>query len=241
MKLKRLPMPGVLWTWISPPSKCASSREIDKPCVIGTKFATQIIKDGDLVEVELVDPAIPEPHLVGPGDLTELRIDHPGAVPQQPRDGVGVRGGPVVGHLVGQPVDEVVDVFGDSVPTFGDAATGLPYAQIVASGDARDGDVVAFPSTLPAVREASTVLRGMGKAFAELSPETKAMVGDVFKVSAAVAAAALGAAINRKHSDVAETILETAATMLGGPLAGKALHAGQADIAVLGLHQVGAM
>src|SRR3989344_9131117 len=28
------------------------SREINKPCVIGTKFATQIIKDGDIVEVD---------------------------------------------------------------------------------------------------------------------------------------------------------------------------------------------
>jgi hypothetical protein len=44
---------------------------------------------------------------------------------------------------------------------------------------------------LPAVREASNVLRGMGKAFAELSPETKAMVGEVFKVAAAVTAASL--------------------------------------------------
>ena len=28
------------------------SREINKPCIIGTKFATQILKDGDLVEVD---------------------------------------------------------------------------------------------------------------------------------------------------------------------------------------------
>ena len=28
------------------------SREINKPCVIGTKFATQILHDGDLVEVD---------------------------------------------------------------------------------------------------------------------------------------------------------------------------------------------
>ncbi len=28
------------------------SRELDKPCIIGTKFATQILKDGDLVEVD---------------------------------------------------------------------------------------------------------------------------------------------------------------------------------------------
>ncbi|MDB5189817.1 MAG: Pyruvate, water dikinase [Parcubacteria group bacterium] len=28
------------------------SREINKPCVIGTKFATQILKDGDLIEVD---------------------------------------------------------------------------------------------------------------------------------------------------------------------------------------------
>ncbi len=28
------------------------SRELGKPCVIGTKFATQILKDGDLVEVD---------------------------------------------------------------------------------------------------------------------------------------------------------------------------------------------
>ena len=28
------------------------SREINKPCVIGTKFATQILKDGDIVEVD---------------------------------------------------------------------------------------------------------------------------------------------------------------------------------------------
>lgn len=44
---------------------------------------------------------------------------------------------------------------------------------------------------LPAVREASSVIRGMGKAFAELSPETKAIVGEVFKVAAAVTAASL--------------------------------------------------
>jgi pyruvate,water dikinase len=28
------------------------SREINKPCVIGTKFATKIFKDGDMVEVD---------------------------------------------------------------------------------------------------------------------------------------------------------------------------------------------
>lgn len=28
------------------------SRELDKPCIIGTKTATRIIKDGDLVEVD---------------------------------------------------------------------------------------------------------------------------------------------------------------------------------------------
>ncbi|MEK7072582.1 MAG: PEP-utilizing enzyme, partial [Patescibacteria group bacterium] len=28
------------------------SREIDKPCIIGTKFATQVLKDGDIVEVD---------------------------------------------------------------------------------------------------------------------------------------------------------------------------------------------
>jgi len=29
-----------------------TSRELKKPCIIGTKFATQILKDGDLVEVD---------------------------------------------------------------------------------------------------------------------------------------------------------------------------------------------
>lgn len=28
------------------------SRELKKPCIIGTKIATQILKDGDLVEVD---------------------------------------------------------------------------------------------------------------------------------------------------------------------------------------------
>lgn len=28
------------------------SREMKKPCIVGTKFATQILKDGDLVEVD---------------------------------------------------------------------------------------------------------------------------------------------------------------------------------------------
>lgn len=28
------------------------SRELNKPCVIATKFATQVLKDGDLVEVD---------------------------------------------------------------------------------------------------------------------------------------------------------------------------------------------
>jgi pyruvate,water dikinase len=28
------------------------ARELGKPCVIGTKFATQILKDGDMVEVD---------------------------------------------------------------------------------------------------------------------------------------------------------------------------------------------
>ena len=27
-------------------------RELEKPCIIGTKFATQILKDGDMVEVD---------------------------------------------------------------------------------------------------------------------------------------------------------------------------------------------
>lgn len=28
------------------------SREMKKPCIIGTKIATQVLKDGDLVEVD---------------------------------------------------------------------------------------------------------------------------------------------------------------------------------------------
>lgn len=28
------------------------ARELKKPCIIGTKFATQILRDGDLVEVD---------------------------------------------------------------------------------------------------------------------------------------------------------------------------------------------
>ncbi len=28
------------------------SRELGKPCIIGTKFATKVLKDGDLVEVD---------------------------------------------------------------------------------------------------------------------------------------------------------------------------------------------
>jgi pyruvate,water dikinase len=28
------------------------SRELGKPCVIGTKIATQVLKDGDMVEVD---------------------------------------------------------------------------------------------------------------------------------------------------------------------------------------------
>ena len=34
------------------------SREINKPCVIGTRFATQILKDGDLVEVDADNGAV---------------------------------------------------------------------------------------------------------------------------------------------------------------------------------------
>ncbi|MBL8924120.1 MAG: hypothetical protein JNJ54_35015 [Myxococcaceae bacterium] len=44
---------------------------------------------------------------------------------------------------------------------------------------------------VPAVREASSVIRGLGDAFAQLSPETKAMVGDVFKAAAAITAVSL--------------------------------------------------
>lgn len=28
------------------------ARELKKPCVVGTKYATQILKDGDMVEVD---------------------------------------------------------------------------------------------------------------------------------------------------------------------------------------------
>ncbi|MFH1890815.1 MAG: PEP-utilizing enzyme [Candidatus Kuenenbacteria bacterium] len=28
------------------------SREMNKPCIIGTKIATKVLKDGDLVEVD---------------------------------------------------------------------------------------------------------------------------------------------------------------------------------------------
>ncbi|MEA2088584.1 MAG: PEP-utilizing enzyme [Patescibacteria group bacterium] len=28
------------------------AREMNKPCIIGTKIATQVLKDGDLVEVD---------------------------------------------------------------------------------------------------------------------------------------------------------------------------------------------
>jgi phage-related protein len=44
---------------------------------------------------------------------------------------------------------------------------------------------------VPAVKEAAALLRGMGRAFSELSPETKAMVGDIFKAAAAVTAVSL--------------------------------------------------
>ena len=44
---------------------------------------------------------------------------------------------------------------------------------------------------VPAVREAAGIIRGLGKTFAELSPETKATVAEVFKVAAAVTAASL--------------------------------------------------
>lgn len=44
---------------------------------------------------------------------------------------------------------------------------------------------------VPAVREAAGIIRGLGKTFAELSPETKATIAEVFKVAAAVTAASL--------------------------------------------------
>jgi len=34
------------------------SRELKKPCIIGTKFATQVLKDGDMVEVDATNGVI---------------------------------------------------------------------------------------------------------------------------------------------------------------------------------------
>ncbi|WP_310474110.1 phage tail protein [Sandarakinorhabdus sp.] len=52
---------------------------------------------------------------------------------------------------VDQPVvSRLSDSSGQALPSFV-ANTGNPFAQLVASGDARDGDVVNFPGTLPGV------------------------------------------------------------------------------------------
>ena len=34
------------------------SREMNKPCVIGTKIATQVLKDGDMVEVDATNGTV---------------------------------------------------------------------------------------------------------------------------------------------------------------------------------------
>ncbi len=54
---------------------------------------------------------------------------------------------PVVGQL--NPAT------GTAGPGFADGQTGLPFAKIVYSGAARDGDVVSFPASLPAVPQVS--------------------------------------------------------------------------------------
>ncbi|MEK7066618.1 MAG: PEP-utilizing enzyme, partial [Patescibacteria group bacterium] len=37
------------------------ARELKKPCIIGTKIATQVLKDGDLVEVDACPSGSSEP------------------------------------------------------------------------------------------------------------------------------------------------------------------------------------
>ena len=57
------------------------------------------------VEVEPLDPALAEPHLLGAGGVRDLGVLHAGGVPDQPGDGVGVGRDPVGELLVGQSVD----------------------------------------------------------------------------------------------------------------------------------------
>ncbi len=63
------------------------------------------------VQPEPVHPAVAEPHLLHPGHIGQLNVLDPGAVPDQPGNAVGVRGGAVVGDLIGETIGQLVDVF----------------------------------------------------------------------------------------------------------------------------------
>src|SRR5947209_12223262 len=82
---------------------------VDLPDLVGAVPVARVV--AGQVQGETVHPSVSGPHLFDPGDVRQLEVLHPGAVPEQPGDAVGVRGGSVGGHLVAQSVGEVVDVF----------------------------------------------------------------------------------------------------------------------------------
>lgn len=59
------------------------------------------------------------------------------------------------------------------------------------SKSAKQAAAPVAEALVPAVKEAANLVRGLGAAFAQLSPETKAAVAETFKVAAAVTAASL--------------------------------------------------
>lgn len=66
---------------------------------------------GRKVQPELLHPTAAGPDLFNIGDLGHLGVLYPSAVPKQPSDAVRVRARPIIQHLVGQTVDELVDMF----------------------------------------------------------------------------------------------------------------------------------
>lgn len=105
---------------------------------------------------------------------------------------------------VDQPVvSRLSDISGQAMPNFV-ANTGNPFAQLVASGDARDGDVVNFPTTLPAVPRVFFL------------PGGKSVAADNIRISASGLSASGFTMVAKSQTVIAGTTVTDTGSSAGG-------------------------